>query len=291
MAKQKQAKNQRSPAAIVSNTTIQTATRQCSSGAGAGLSLPPLAQNPRDVELVTGTVTLGAGCYLVTGAGGTGKSVFSRGLAYHAVQSGWEDVVVIYCFEAGAQSSAKIIKTQGMGTPSLLFSSARNFLNVGGRPGEPASYGDLFAYLSELVSNRQPNSPLALVVCDSVGDPMRSYNVEGRRGEASAAQGMMPSDREFITRLNNLAQAWSLVLLCVVNTELVPFVNSLSGAVQGMITVTAATSARKEKDRVVGRQTQEMVISTEALANAARSMGYPDKEGGVGTSMAGFTVA
>lgn len=215
-------------------------------------------------------VTLAAGLYLVVGGRTSGKSIFTRAMAARASATGWSDVGVLYVFEPGATDYPRKINKP----TASYFEEPERFIDM-------ASHGDLFEYLRRADNgswiDKRKFADLGLLVIDSLGDPMRTFaqGERGRTGEGAAKEGFQPSDRVFVEKLNHMGEVLHLCILGTVNSDLVPFAHVLEGSCQGMLTVNGRDNATK-RDRVTGRNIQEVTVSARDVSLAAQSLHYPD---------------
>jgi len=211
------------------------------------------------------THSLATGLYLVTGAGGAGKSVVARALAGEAITSGWEDVGVLPIFEPNSPSYG-----------ASEFVNDAKFMNETGQSAAgPADIfsGDVGRLLTSWQAQRGEGSAQALLTIDSLARPMRAYLIEARKAQPAAPGSFQSADLAFAQRLNDTAVHLNLTVLGVVSDELVPFAHILDGVVQGMISA-QSFSRFKIQDRPSGRQLVSHVLSLESCKLAFLSLGY-----------------
>jgi len=242
---------------------LQTAAlRQCTAGPASELSRAP--QIPRTFDLVMSEVpvTFGCGLYLVTAPSAGGKSVVARGIAYEAAhaEERLRSVGMVHIFEPGAPPYSKA-------GGEALFRHPDQFLQLG-------DTGDLVAWMTDSSLMSDEEKAPALLVIDSINDAMRAFDGTNRKNQGAAEQGMQPADRLFTSTLNNLAERNNICILGCASKDLVPFIEKLEGACQGMITAMGPSTFRKI-DRVSGRSDRNYTVSNAALTAALSVMGYP----------------
>lgn len=203
-------------------------------------------------------ITFSTGLYLVLSGAEGGKSITSLAIAALAGARGVRNVGSIYVFEPGAKEYA-------MGYEHVLFEDAAVFL-------KPLGDGDLDIFTKMALIKTTEGEPSVLVV-DSINDPLKSYNPEGRVGSGTGEKGMQQEDRAFCTKLNNWALARNTVLLGTLNTEMISFAARLNGVVEGVIDVTAPGQFTK-RERSTGRVPNHFILPTELIDVGAEAMGY-----------------
>jgi hypothetical protein len=172
-----------------------------------------------------------SGLYLVTGGKGSGKSVVARAIAASVKTSGWEDVGVLSLFEPNV---APVTTTGGV----ARFVKDVDFINEGkadATGGDERFQGDLGFYLTAWQSGRNPKSPQAMLVIDSIASPLKVYLLDQRRFAPAGTKGLLPPDLAFCRRVNNTAVALNLTVLGVINDEMVEFAKVLDSVTQGLI--------------------------------------------------------
>jgi hypothetical protein len=203
--------------------------------------------------------TLGTGLYLVTGAAGVGKSVLSLGIAASAKLASACEIGNLYFFEVGAPPYAERDEI-------AMFSDPRRFLDI-------RSGGDLGYHLASFLRTRTSTNKPAIVVLDSIGEALRAYLSEERKGMTASEGGQQPADRMFVDRLDSYGVSKAIIWLGVINSELVPFAYKLYGATQGIIDVTTYNTFTK-RDRVTSRDPRAYRISNDAVQLALQTMRY-----------------
>jgi len=209
--------------------------------------------------------TFAAGLYYVLGSARRGKSLLSRAIAAHAAADDNElaSVACLYIFEPGAPAYPFIGDGQ-----LRYFTNPEKFLHP-----DNDNLSELVQYLELTDFTAKKDGRLSLLVIDSIGQALRSFDAKARASQPAAEQGMQPADQAFTFRLNNLLADKGIIGLATLNSQLVPFANLLDGACQGMIDVNSPDSFSKH-ERASGRQQQTYQVGQSELNLAAQSLGY-----------------
>lgn len=170
---------------------------------------------PVRIQLADG-VLLNSGVYLLVGGAGAGKTVLSVALAM------WANSLAI---------PASYICT---------FEPRKPLTLLGGRQIKGVGINALYQRPAEFVAdvkkgianNRTPK----LLLYDSVTLPMKA-NAANWPDQATFTGGSQPSDRGFLDDLSDVAYPSNACIIAAVNTQLLPYVRELAGAVEGMINV------------------------------------------------------
>lgn len=234
------------------------------------MSTGPMPIHRAEFMMGDRAMVLATGLYLLTGPAAAGKSVVALAIAFSAVKSSDLSVGKIYFFEVGSPVYPEVQEVP-------MFTDPSKFLY-------PGKGGDLEVYLDVFLRKRNSGSKPALLVLDSIGEPMRAYMSDKRTNMPAASEGMQAADRMFVERLNAFAERYALIILGVVNSEQVPFVERLYGATQGIINVETATAFNK-RDRVTGRDKRSFTVPNIALRNALAAMRYTAKPTADSTSI------
>jgi hypothetical protein len=246
------------------------ALKTSTSGAFRGGSNSPLP--PALVRFTIGKVVSqwATGLYLVVAPKLQGKSLITRGICHEAARR-LKNVGILSMFEPGAAPVPAGQSTQGEDT--ALFAKPDNFL--GYAISEYAAGDDLAKWLKFTGYKPDPNEP-ALLLMDSISDPMRAFAPLERRNQAPAAEGMFPADQSFVKTLDTRLIQLNIVGIGTLNEDLVPFAALLEGACQGMVRVIDRLTFEK-KERATGRLPSTYSVSSDSAEAALALMHYPDK--------------
>jgi hypothetical protein len=184
------------------------------------------------------------GVYLLSGPTGSGKSVLSLSLALwaNAQKVPASYVSVFEPRSADIRSGA-----------STLFSIPTQFLDDA----------------AKAISN---TPGLKLVIFDSATLPMKANAANPAfEGQATFPGGSQPSDRGFLDSVSRLALKRRACIILDMNSTLIPYVNDLEGAVEGIMTVQNVSSfGIKDRTSYSARTSRTLHVPLE-FTNAALS--------------------
>jgi hypothetical protein len=239
-----------------------------SAGVLQKVSKGPRPPNTKAIKFENATTEFACGLYILTASTAVGKSVIGRAICVAAVQSGWTEVGQIYVFEPGAPEYPKL--TAGDNVENYFGKAAVFFTEGGG--GSLPDFLSTTGFLKERVGTDTP----ALLLVDSISDALKSFSPEGRIGAGTFEQGMQTMDRVFVEQLNNFAEKYSLVMIGVVSSDMIPFVSKLFGSCQGSI-IAAGPKQFLKKQRSSGRLDEMLMITKDQLQAAVAALNYPEK--------------
>jgi hypothetical protein len=214
----------------------------------AAAPAPGLPLTPPELILASG-FTLVEGVYLVTSPTGAGKSV---------------SVATIV-----AMANAK-------GIPSTYITHFEPRVRVhrlNSTTHEPY-FSNPTQYLSDLRKTVTKSEQSKVIALDSITLPLKAHSASFP-SQATFQGGMQPSDRAFLDALSTLAYEYHCVFLGVLNETLIPYVNDLYGAVEGLIKVQNVARISKNDRSPSSRRTDiEISLNLEAVNGTLIEFGY-----------------
>jgi hypothetical protein len=219
---------------------------------------PGLPVQPKELHIAS-DLTLVTGVYLFAAPTGSGKTIMSMALVAMANANG-VPASYVSCFEPRSNDSPS--PTSSVGPP---FSKPEQFW-------------------SDAASQLGKSSSPSLVIYDSCTLPLKCF----ASGKAYSSQstfpgGMQPSDRGFIEAGSKLATKTNKCFIVVLNSTLVPYVNELAGATEGLINITSVTSfTYADRSSSSGRRMVEYTIPTPFIEGALSYFNFGPLRKGLG---------
>jgi len=128
-----------------------------------------------------------------------------------------------------------------------------------------------------LESTRTKAKITAMLGVDSVTTPMKAYAGTSKAfsGQSTFTGGQQPSDRAFLNRLSILAKEHNLVLIVSINSVLVPYVDLLEGAVEGILAPSGISRVNvSDRGRTSERKAIPYDLPDEDVLNALTAWGF-----------------
>jgi hypothetical protein len=183
------------------------------------------------------------GVYILAAPNGSGKTVIALALA------AWCNAGTIPCTYLSTFEPRCPVPTKG------LFSNPEQYIN------------DLKRVIT-------PGTAPKMVICDSATLPLKA-NAAKFNNQATFTGGSQPSDRGFLDDATRLATSRVTCLIMVLNNTLVPYVQDLYGAVEGIINInTVATFTISDRTSYSGRKTKQLDIPIDYVNAALFHLGY-----------------
>jgi len=239
---------------------------------------------------------LPAGFYLVTGSTGAGKSInmaallswiyVTQALDGSGLPAIRKLVQYSYLYEArGPQFSEEEL------APDKFLANVREAFGIEAttRPmkeGVGVYAADAFksrlrldAFASAVANDK---ATTRVWVVDSISLPLRAHSrgtdkaTAGRKGEATMAGGLQPSDVDFVVAMEAIALDLNIAILGIINTDLVPFSDKLEGVTEGLISVEGPGVFRYRQRS--DRKTTFARLPRRALDMGAEFLHYPPEQ-------------
>jgi hypothetical protein len=207
------------------------------------------------------------GVYIVVGSTATGKTVWSMGMSAWANLSGIP-ATYVSCFEPRAPLGNKeFVHSVSKNTAIGAVEAVTGSLNLG-LASSAGPFSDPVNFLSDVEDTIAFGNAVKLIIYDSVTLPMKAYAAEWP-DQATFTGGSQPSDRGFLDRLTKLANKTQACILVTLNSTLIPYVQSLYGAVEGLITIKDVQNfTYSDRGPISGRMSRQCTIP-DAIAQAA----------------------
>jgi hypothetical protein len=198
---------------------------------------PGLPSHP-DMLQIDENLSLVAGVYLFAAPTGSGKTIQCMALTALANSNG-VPASYVSCFEprAPVETSATSSVSAPYTNPGSFWPDAESQMYKGsGKPG--------------------------LIIYDSCTLPLKAYSSNAAyKTQSTFPGGMQPSDRGFVDYGSKLATKYNKCLILVLNSTLVPYVNELAGASEGLINITSITTfTYMDRSSASGRKMVEYTI-------------------------------
>jgi len=234
----------------------------------------------------TSEFALFTGVYLVTANTAAGKTVLTASLAAWANGLG-----IPSTYAAVFEPRAPLF--EGL-TTSSTAATAEKIANLAERAGITLPFDKPEKFLNDVESMVEfcPKSKPGLVVLDSVTDPLKAH-ATAKVGQPTFAGGMQPSDRDFLVSLARICKVKNVCMVCTVNTELIPYVESLYGATEGRLVIqNVRTFIRNDRSRQSARRDNRITIPLEFVNATLAELGFESYSdtlaGAVGFGFGGF---
>lgn len=226
-------------------------------GAGGGPGIPP---SPKLLP-ISDEFQPAVGVYILAAPTASGKSVISSSLVAWSNAQG-VPATYLYTFEPRCQhiiSAGKQIFTK----PSRYAAEVRAFV-------------------------QRASAPLKLLVLDSATLGMKAF-AEFMPDQATFTGGAQPSDRAFLDAISRTAYDYQTCIITVLNSTLVPYVASLEGAVEGLLTINSIKSMGiRDRTAYSGRKSHAIEIPIKFVSATLVEWGLGEyRAGGLRTGTRG----
>lgn len=217
--------------------------------------------------------SLHPGLYFLAGGRAVGKSIFARALARYlrvvgsdrpGAEGGPLQVSYVYCYEPRSPQAQVLVSDTKLEDETVPFMAPMHF------------GADLKKHLVTLAQQRTSAAGSGVLILDSI--TLGLYRLGGQlsdgKGEATFKEGLQMRDVLAAFTVNQLATAAGVALIGVVNSELMPIISPLEGAVEGSIVVASREMATIRDRGASGRKAVELSIPTTFRDAAMKDFGY-----------------
>lgn len=223
-----------------------------STAAAVSQGVPP----PAPLVYISDQFQPAVGVYILSAPTGSGKTVQMCALAAWAnsvsVDGGDEGKLecpasYISCFEPRST----------LGSQSSAFTVPANFIQ------------DATNAIADLITRPGAKRPLyKLVIFDSATLPMKAYAAKYPY-QATFTGGSQPSDRGFLDDLASVATSKGACIVITMNSTLMPYVQDLRGAVEGLITIQSISTFVVNDRTGYSKRENKSITIPPAFVNAA----------------------
>lgn len=187
-----------------------------------GESRLPVATSTNKYIVGSNVLRLQYGLYINAAGTGVGKTVSSVAL-WDALRRGGADAVYYSLFEPDSPQYSTITEA------GIMFSEPSRLLDF------PATLDKNNNVMMTGHLYFLPVRPKMVLILDSITDAITFYNVSGRVGMSTFAGGEQPMDTLFLKRLDAWARSVGIVLICTVNSDMIPVSARFEAVCKGVL--------------------------------------------------------